>query len=108
MRDIISVRQSAPGVFVFTCEGKCGEPEEIRLLKTPEEKDAVKNGVPVEFGRCKTSAGEFEARIPDLDHRPYFLPEPWAPSTADIYPYITMYIWWTPTRQLWITSMSTA
>lgn len=73
MRDIISVRQSAPGVFVFTCEGKCGEPEEIRLLKTPEEKDTVKNGVPVEFGRCKTSAGEFEARIPDLDHRPYFL-----------------------------------
>lgn len=75
MRDKISVRQREPGVFVFTCAGQCGRPEEIRLCKTPDMGSGCGNGIPVEFYECRETASQgsqLEARIPGLDYRPYF------------------------------------
>lgn len=89
MRDRISVKQGAPGVFEFTC--KSGVPEEIWLLRSPEADGYMQNGVRLPLdgrevagdGRGISSAGRgadgcaglprLTVRIPDLDYRPYFL-----------------------------------
>lgn len=97
MRDKISVKQSAPGIFTFTCKGRCGEPEEIWLLDSPNQGSETREAVRISYDRCEGQvidmdqsgkaaksiadgsqpepgeSARFTAEIPKLNYRPYFL-----------------------------------
>lgn len=75
MRDQISVRQSAPGIFEFAADGSYEGKVEISLFKQPVLKGADSAGTTGEVVKTvsmKKGSRQFTLEFPDLDYRPYF------------------------------------